>query len=372
MVWRDYEIHHRDPDRSQVILEAVQPLSNAVRTAVDRLYFVPHWLHGSHIRVCVDAPIAVHRCVVRPAVDRVVRPWLETHPFQSVVEESTLIASHRRLAELEYEAGPLLPIEPDGVIRERAHDDRRHVLGSISAAQLLSDFYSGTDEFAFELIDQAPDARRRLLLAFELMIATAHRSSGVGLRRGFVSFRSHAEAFLSWWPEADGLRARWNQHFAAHADLLIRKMEDVLARVDGDAPSRLPSPVAEDPVRRWPRLLDPVLERGAGLLRSGAMSMDPPWAGQTSLDDKKVAWLAARSPWHNRPRPSAEPVDQVWFGRYKLALNYTYLQLTRVGVTPVERFLLCHLIANAVEARWGVDAAEVVLPTSSELAETAP
>lgn len=367
-MWRDYEIHHRDPNSSRVVLEAVRPLAVEVGPAVDRLYFVRHWLHGSHIRICIDAPAEIHRQVARPALDRIVRPWLEANPFRSVADESSLVATHRRLAELEHERGQVLPIEPDGVIREREHDDRRHILGSIQAVRLLSDFYSGTNEFAFELIERTPDARRRLHLAFEMMIATAHQSSGIGIRRGFVSFRSHAEAFLSWWPEADGLRASWDEHFATHADSLINQMEDVLARIDTEG-STPPTGVDGDPVQRWPRLLHPVLDRGAYLLRTGAMSMDPPWAGRTSLEDEYVASLAARSPWHNRPRPSAEPVDQLWFGRYKLALNYTYLQLTRIGLTPVERFLLCHLIANAVETRWGLDAAEVILPSSAELAE---
>jgi hypothetical protein len=41
-------------------------------------------------------------------------------------------------------------------------------------------------------------------------------------------------------------------------------------------------------------------------------------------------------------------------------LNYTYLHMTRLGITPTERFLLCHLAANAVEECYGVSAFELV------------
>jgi hypothetical protein len=37
-------------------------------------------------------------------------------------------------------------------------------------------------------------------------------------------------------------------------------------------------------------------------------------------------------------------------------LNLTYLMLTRLGISPAERFLLCHLAANAVEDQYGVSA----------------
>ncbi|MGC7102904.1 hypothetical protein ACPZ19_50270 [Amycolatopsis lurida] len=45
---------------------------------------------------------------------------------------------------------------------------------------------------------------------------------------------------------------------------------------------------------------------------------------------------------------------------YRLMLNLTYLHLTRSGVTASERFLLCHLVADAAEEVCGVRAADVV------------
>ena len=42
-----------------------------------------------------------------------------------------------------------------------------------------------------------------------------------------------------------------------------------------------------------------------------------------------------------------------------LALNCTYLHLTRLGVQPVERLMLCHLAANAVEDAYGTGALSI-------------
>ena len=54
---------------------------------------------------------------------------------------------------------------------------------------------------------------------------------------------------------------------------------------------------------------------------------------------------------HDRVLPSAP------FRHYRLLLNLLYLQLTKLGMKPAERYLLGHLIANTVEDSYGVDAA---------------
>jgi hypothetical protein len=48
------------------------------------------------------------------------------------------------------------------------------------------------------------------------------------------------------------------------------------------------------------------------------------------------------------------------FLHYRMALNYTYLHLTRLGLVPMERFRAGHLLANAVEAVYDVSAVELV------------
>jgi len=49
-----------------------------------------------------------------------------------------------------------------------------------------------------------------------------------------------------------------------------------------------------------------------------------------------------------------------WFGAYRLSLNCTYLQLTRLGVTPAARFRLCYLAARAVEDCYGCSVMDVI------------
>jgi len=48
-------------------------------------------------------------------------------------------------------------------------------------------------------------------------------------------------------------------------------------------------------------------------------------------------------------------------------LNLLYLHLTKLGIRPAERALLGHLLANAVEDVYGVDAATLVTEVSAAL-----
>ncbi|MGW4798822.1 thiopeptide maturation pyridine synthase [Nonomuraea sp. NPDC004297] len=356
MMWRTYEVsYYADP--TGLLLDAVRPFMEGVAPHVRRAYHTRHWLRGPHIRISVEAAGPV-----RSLLDATVGRYLAEHPSRARIDPVALLERHRRSAEREHERGPLTPLRPDNTVHEAAHDRRLHVLGSESAADLLTDFYCATDGLAFDMLEHVRGGGRAAQLAFDVMIASAHRLSGAGLRRGFVSFRSHSEAFLSWWPEAEGLRRAWDAHYAAHAPALTARVRALVAAIDRDR--GLP-PLT----RRWLAEFEPIRRRGAALIAAGELSMDPPWAGRDADDDAVVAEMRRTSAFHARPRPPGE-IDRNWFETYRLVLNYTYLQLTRLGLGASERFLLCHLAACAAEDVFGVTAAQVRLPAPGEVTVT--
>ncbi|MFD5066806.1 thiopeptide maturation pyridine synthase [Streptomyces sp. NPDC058369] len=364
MMWRSFHVHYYEQDRNALLLDAVRPFVERIAPQVNGVHYLLHWLRGPHVRLHVDAAPEVFDSLVLPALDELVRGHLAARPSTAVVDTAAMLAQHERLAGLEHEAGPLSPLLPDNTVHEAPYDRRLHVHGGPQAADLLADFYNETTPFAFEMIERLRGGAQLAGLAFDTMIASAHGLSGVELRQGFVSFRSHAEAFLSWWPEAEGLREAWDRHYAAHSGLLATRVRAVLRSVE--AAEKAPGAGGSGLVPRWLAAAAPVLRRGRALIAAGDLSMDPPWAGRTSLDDPEVAELARRSTFHNHRRPEGVEVDRLWFDQYRLTLNYTYLHLTRLGLSPVERFLLCHLAANTAEDLYGVPATGVLLPAPGE------
>ncbi|AXK31734.1 hypothetical protein DVA86_02785 [Streptomyces armeniacus] len=368
-MWRSFHIHYYDTDKSGLLLDAVRPLVELISPHVDNVHYLLHWLRGPHVRINVHAEPHVFARTVLPALDALIPPYLAEHPSRARVDTAALAHQHRRLAELEQEPGTLTPLFPDNSIREAPYDSREHILGGTrAAADLLADFYAATTPLSFDMVRHVRGDEGRLAqLSFDLLIASAHGlSGGAGFRRGFVSFRSHAEAFLSWWPEAKGLRPAWDLHYVAHAKTLARHVRTVLHAVD-----TRPDPVGGSPfIHRWLDAAGPTLRRGAELIAKGELSMDPPGAGRSPERDEPVAELLRKSPFQSPRRPPGFVVDRSWFDQYRLVLDCTYLQLTRLGLPPVERYLLCHLAANTAEDLYGVMATDVLLPTPGELAST--
>ncbi|QUQ68706.1 thiopeptide maturation pyridine synthase [Kutzneria sp. CA-103260] len=355
MRWHSVHVYYYDADKTDLVLDAVRPLFQKLPAGV-RAYYVPHWLRGPHLRLNFEADQRMYDEGVLPAVSEVVGGFLRDRPSTAVVDPQQLHAQHTRLAELEQERGELLPLRPDNSMHEAYYDQRLHVLGTTATADLLADFYVDTTPLAFEMAEAVRNGRQLLRLGFDLMVATAHALSGVGFARGFVSFRSHAEAFLSWMPEGEGLRPAWQRHHEQHAEALTSRVQAVLATVDGAGPC-VPF------VRPWVEVMRPYWRRGAELIESDLLRLAP----APSPDSAEHAERMRRSPLHRARKDVV--VDQVWFAKYRLMLNYTYLHLTRLGLAPAERFLLCHLAANAAEDLYGRPAAEVVLPAPGDAAD---
>jgi Lantibiotic biosynthesis dehydratase C-term len=353
--WRSVHVYYYDDNKADLVLDAVRPLFQRLGPQV-RAYYVPHWLNGPHVRLNFQAEQRVHDELVLPAVREVVGGYLRDRPSTATVDPMRLHTAHKRLAEMEQERGALLPLLPDNSVHEADYDQRLHVLGSTAAAELLADFYVDTTELAFEMADAVRDGRQLLRLGFDLMVATAHALSGIGFERAFVSFRSHAEAFLSWTPEGKGLRPGWQEHYEQHAEALTGRVQAVLATVDGSGPCLAW-------IRPWVDVMTPYWRRGAELIESGQLALSP----GPRQDSEEYAERLRRSPLH-RAREDVE-VDQVWFAKFRLMLNYAYLHLTRLGLAPSERFLLCHLAANAAEELFGRSAADVVFPAPGDPAD---
>jgi hypothetical protein len=257
-----------------------------------------------------------------------------------------LLPTHERLAELEKEAGPLTPWHPDNSVRYEQYDDRVGVLGDVTAG-LLVDFYNSSNDLAFQVLDHVRSGGSRLGVAFDMMLATAHALSRNGLPTAGRSFRSHAEAFLNVTDAGRVLRPTWDRHYETTSGQLRDRVWTVVDAIDGgvDRPRF---------VTEWVELLRPIRDRAQTEAEDGNLRLtvgDDPAAplGRFAAS----APLTDLSPFHRDVEAAGpswrELAGSPWFTAYRIALNFTYLQLTRLGVTPTERFMLCHLAANAVD-----------------------
>src|SRR5215472_2085766 len=249
--WRSVHVAYHDERCDDLVVDAVAPLFRRTSRHAAAQYFTRHWRRGPHLRLNFRATESAHAAVIRPAVEEVVGGYLAAQPSQARLEPAAFAAQHARLAQLEREPGPLQPWYPNNSIQAAAYDDRSAALGSQAAAALLASYYVRTTPLAFRMTDCVRSGGSRLELALDLMLATAHSFCPGGIARGFVSFRSHAEAFLASSPQGAPLRAKWNRAYAGRAEGLAGRVRAVVADLDRGTGS-IPF------IREWARELEPI------------------------------------------------------------------------------------------------------------------
>jgi lantibiotic biosynthesis dehydratase-like protein len=347
--WRSVHVYYYDDDKNALILDGVRPLFRRLSGTVDVASYTRHWKRGPHLRLNVCTDEETFAGVVRPAVTEVIGGFLAAHPSTRRLDPQRLLPLHRRLAELEYEQGPLLPWYPDNSIQFAPFDRRVEVLGNEQTADLIADFYADTTELAFTMTEQITSRAALLAVSFDLLIATAHAMADTGITRGFVSYRSHAEGFLCGYPEGEGQHPAWDEHYERNAATLVARVDSVVKSLDA---GRELVPY----VRSWVSELGHHKQRASRLAASGIS----PVSASSSAAQARVGEVSS---FHRRlfTNPSWRDMQESEdFVAYRLMVNLTYLHLTRLGVTPIERLLLCHLAANAVEERYGISAFELV------------
>ncbi|WEH37017.1 lantibiotic dehydratase C-terminal domain-containing protein [Streptomyces sp. AM 4-1-1] len=374
--WRAAHIAYFGDDTDQLILRAVRPVIERCTGHVESIYVLRHWRRGPHLRLVVRATPAVFAELVVPAVTELIGGDLRTRPLAAApLDEAALLPLHRRLAAAEREPGPLTPFHPDHSITWEEHDRRVDVLGCPVGADELALFYQQTNDLMFEHLESVAAGLPRETLALRLMLATAHtlcrHPQDPSIRRGFVSFRSHADGYLS--TVGPQVRDAFEQRYAANRAVLTDQVRAVVAAFDTAAaePGASDTGATAGPgqaaaLRRWVAAIDPLGSRWTALYEAGEI----PEAEIPTDEENGIGELLTSSPLHRVISGSATYKQMMYreprFLRYRLMLNYTYLHLSRLGLPGLTRYLLCHLAANAVEEVYGVSALELVLATATD------
>ncbi|MFI5931966.1 hypothetical protein [Actinoplanes sp. NPDC051494] len=206
--------------------------------------------------------------------------------------------------------------------------------------------------------------RRSTLLHAALAVLTAHlatqgpsaapgaaavRLHGVPL--GFLSLRSHAEAYFATCRDPGAARADMDARYhAAKAGI-----DATVARVlDQARAGTLP----DGPARHWHTAVTVTRPDFLDAFRGGEVTVAAPPDPRTHADD-----LAA-SGFHRKAGASGALQDYLRgdpaFLAVRLTTSLLYLVLHTAGMSLAERYFACHLVSRACEALSGTDAMTVL------------
>ncbi|KXK60305.1 hypothetical protein AWW66_19490 [Micromonospora rosaria] len=340
--WHSIQIRYHAENKDDLILDAVHPLLTALADAVDQPHLLRHWRRGPHLRINLRTTPQLWAEVVRPTAQRDLTAYLHDNPSTASLREAEHLAAHRRLAVREADHGPLTPWYPDNTVQFEPHEDRQHVLGSPALAGLLADGYARSTALTVDtLAGVRSGAVDRVGHALDLMFAFGHLSVPP-ISRGYMSFRSHVESFLGYTADPDAVRSTFDERYHRHRPALRDRLHTTRAIVAGSRRDPLVEAWLEI-VRRQKALAEP-------LFTSGAIDLD-------HLDQRGME-LRHRIEFHDILRETTahrrEVLSQVWFRCHRLAINQLYSHLSRIGIVPTQRYLLCHLVARTVEEEYDI------------------
>ena len=337
--WVDLNMYRWDSDYRQVLLRAVEPLITKLRAKGMGVGYSTSWVQGPHVAVKIAASTTHVEDVFHDDIDGARRALRCLSPSTGIDPENFRNV-HERLALYEAVSGPLFPWLPDGHL---SVESKKH--GHFAAVgQLTRSFNQSTLDLDLALVRDRVQGPRALSYAFDLITSVADQFADGSIYTGYVSLFSHKEAYLAP-PTMEEVRVAWDHKFEKSSDALVDRVKAISGR----------NPSTNARVAMFLVKLSDALETAnpqavvrehdqASKSRSTLRQpQDVPWP-----ESSFHASLRRNLTWQQDTR------DSDWFARYRLALNLTYLHLTKHGVTPHERFLLCHLVSRAVERASGV------------------
>jgi len=287
----------------------------------------------------------------QPRTAAVIGEYLRQHPSRATLDPEQELRAHTTLAELESEHGTLAPWFPDNSVQYLPYDRRLHVLGMSEAADLLADFHVQTTPLAFRILAEQPAGSPRLGALLSLMFASAQIGCPP-ISSGYLSYRSHAEGFFANCADPDGTRSRFESRYQANREQLAEHMRAAISVADDDAQLGT-GEIADVPyLSEWSAIARTFLAAAERLVSDGKLSL-PGLHSTDQVEQRLGRGLRNISEFHEALYANENVLRVLgsgsWFDVYRVLLNYQYMFFSRLGLSPPNKFLLCHLAARTVE-----------------------
>ncbi len=384
-MWHVIRIAYFSQDKTPLLLGPVKQLVTRLREQFSLPVFVTsHWKFGPHLDLTLKCDQGMFDDAVWPAASDVLERWLAEHPSDVVLNPAEYERLSYQLAMSELEPPPYLPLLENNSVT-RADYQRSKAINVDAFHDTREMFLVGSMPVIFQLLALRQQSSDQFFTTLILMMAAvAARFGKKGIARGYVSFRSHAEFFFENFDKTGQMRQRFellDQKFAQELDANLE------AAADGLADKLAVSPAVKAIMTDWEQVVaktyaanqevvtthyDQIIqaeearsttEQNFGELAeqiSEALPDDVQKPGRDFNTGKVVKKAMEHQAGRNLFR-------SVHFISYRTTVNYFYVLLPVLDISPVQKFSLCHLLANAVERVYQVNWQRVIPNTDGEV-----
>lgn len=351
-------LYTRAPVTPTWLRQAVVPAARALREdrAAGPVLLRRGWLNGPHVELSTlgaPRPGSAHRRSGATPDWARVTALLDAGPADvpGAMADDEYLDRARELGRLERVPPPYLPLHPHGHVElVRADLDG---LGArpggttwpeplASVRRAVQAVLSGATLHSVESLAAHPAQDVRHVTRVLLALGDVHPA---GLANGSVSFRSHAEAFLSWSAPRVDVRPVFEARRQTQLSWLRPAVEDVLSH--GDAAQACAWTV---PLARAAGLLDATVI--TGVLDLARLDGLAPGHDRATMGPPGGDGRVTTGPSDFHRAVSAAGVEEQasdFFAAYRVLVNLTYEQLTLLSVSAMQRYYLCFAVAQTVD-----------------------
>ena len=362
--WHALRVAYFEDERRGLVLGPLRELIDTLRlrSGIDRVMLLPHWRHGPHVDLVVHCSDEVMQNGVWPAVRELLLPWMQAHPSTRVIDEAEYVALAGKLALFELDPEPALPLLLNNSVTEVTYT-RPKALRLVEFALARENFQVAALPLTLDLLQHKDEAGDGFLLTLVAMLAEVGQTYEIGgLARGYVSFRSHAEYFFAAHDQGGVLRKRFDaleRRLAPQVDAVLRGVLD--GRTD-TLPLPAPCRAVLGP---WRQLLEPTALANRRIVRQhyqvlladdtferlqGSVARQGLADFQQRMRSRQPSEIGRALAQDEGRRAMSTPEIMA----YRTSVNFFYTLLPLLGVSPMQKFCLCHLVALGVERVLGV------------------
>ncbi|EKE87550.1 lantibiotic dehydratase C-terminal domain-containing protein [Idiomarina xiamenensis] len=376
-MWHVIRIAYFENDKSALLLGPLKHvIEDILKPAKITAYLQSHWKFGPHIDLTLQcSQNQFDACY--PRIKAQLDDWLKQHPSTTELQPEAYEKLSYQLGMSELASPPYLPLLTNNSVSIAAYELSESV--DIEALhQNKVQFLQATCELTLALVALKQQQQNEFFVALILMMGmVAMRFQPDGIRRGYISYRSHAEFFLENYDQSGALR----QKFDALDQRLQSVVDDSLAKLTREQWSQLSlSSTVMQLLRQWSAIVDETYAQQLATVTDNYQAFidDDDEVSKSERHFVKMAeQVSSQVPSHiktiDRDFNTGKVVKSALqheqgkqlfrskpFIAYRLTVNYFYLLLPTLEISPVQKFSLCHILANAVERQWQLNWQDII------------
>ncbi|GAB3012478.1 lantibiotic dehydratase [Bowmanella dokdonensis] len=364
--WHLMRVAYFEQSKADLILGPVAQAIEMARATpgVWDVLMQPHWKFGPHVDLRILTDQSTFQNHLYPALKGLFDTWLAEHPSKTVLEPAEYEALSRKIGMFELESGPYLPLLENNSVSLAPFKPSQNLLlqeYADSKDRMMADF---TPDLIRLLGAKQAQADAFFLTLVGMLVITGNSFAMDGIQRGYMSLRSHADYFFSAHDSKGQLQAKFN----AMEQGKRRQLDEIVTHCTSRRFRQIPLPAEFLSIlEHWQQVVDAMSLRHEQIVRDNYDLLVSQTTHQDTANSLKDAlpeeFIQAFSnkkttelgEYFLNTEEGQQAQKSQMFMVYRTNVNFFYSLLPILEASPIQKFCLCHLVANSVERVFDKD-----------------